>query len=76
MPVFRVTVINAEFRASEDYELPSADHARRQGIKAALAMGADEVHAGKAFFGAEVRVEDAGQTVSRSVVSIGASPLQ
>ena len=35
-------------------------------------MGADEVHAGNAFFG----VENAGETVSRSVVSIGASPLQ
>ena len=75
MPTFRVTVIDANFSACEDYDLPSIEEARRQGIKAALAMGADEVHAGKPFFGAEVRVEDAGQTVSRSVVSIGASQL-
>ena len=76
MPTFRITVTNGDFRACEDYDLPSIEDARRQGIKAALAMGTDEVHAGKPFFGAEVRVEDGGGTVSRSVVSIGASSLQ
>ena len=76
MPTFRIIVINAEFSASEDRDLPSVEDARKQGIKAALAMGADEVHSGKPFFGAEVRVENDGETVSRSVVSIGASPLQ
>ena len=76
MPTFRITVINAEFCASEDRDLPSLEAARKQGIKAALAMGADEVHAGKPFFGAEVCVEADGETVSRSVVSIGASLLQ
>lgn len=76
MPIFRVIVINADFRACADHDFPSIDDARRQGIKAALAMGADEVHGGKPFFGAEVRVEDGGETVSRFIVSIGASPLQ
>ena len=76
MATFRITVINQDFRASEDYDLPSIDDARRQGIKAALAMGTDEVHGGKSFFGAEVRVEDGEGKVTRSVVSIGASPLQ
>lgn len=76
MPTFRVTVINADFRACEDYDLPSVEAARKQGIKAALAMGMDEVQAGKPFFGAEVRVEDGAETVSRAVVSVGASPLQ
>ena len=77
MPTFRVTVINADFRASEDLRpAVSRCRTRKQGIKAALAMGMDEVHRGKPFFGAEVRVEDGEETVSRAVVSIGASPLQ
>ena len=76
MPFFRISVVNEDFCASEDHEMPSAESARKQGIKAALAMGADEVNGGKSFFGAEVRVEAGGDIICRSVVSLGASPLQ
>ena len=76
MPTFRVTVVNSEFSAWEDHNLPSLDAARKQGLKAALAMGSDEVCRGKAFFGAEILVEADGDLASRSVVSIGTSPLQ
>jgi hypothetical protein len=76
MPTFRISVVNANFRASEEHDLESLEAARKQGIKAALAMGAEEVNAGESFFGAEVRVEDGGETVSRSVVSVGATALQ
>jgi len=68
-------VINESFRACDSHELLSADEASKQGIKAALAIGSDEVANGKEFFGAEVLVERDGQTVGRFVVSIGASPL-
>ena len=48
----------------------------KQGIKAALAMGTDEVNAGKPFFGAEITIEDGAEMLSRFVVSVGASPLK
>ncbi|MCH8614899.1 hypothetical protein LZ016_02105 [Sphingomonas sp. SM33] len=76
MPTFRVTVVNSEFSAWEEHDLPSLDAAKKQGRKAALAMGSDEVRRGKAFFGAEILVEADGDLASRSVVSIGTSPLQ
>ena len=76
MPTFRVTVINQTFRASDNHELPSFEDARREGIKAALAIGADEVLSGSPFFAAEIRVEDSRELLGRLVVSVGASALQ
>ena len=76
MPTFRISVVNQTFRASNDHELASFDEARKQGIKAALAIGADEVANGEPYFGAEVLVEDGDETLGRFVVSVGASPLQ
>lgn len=76
MPTFRITVINQTFRACDNHDLPTVEAARKQGLKGALAIGADEVANGKQFFGAEVRVEDGGEVVDRFVVSIGSSPLQ
>jgi hypothetical protein len=76
MPTFRISVVNKHFRASDEHELASLEAASQQGIRAALAMGADEVNEGQPFFAAEVIVECDGRTVSRSVVSVGASPLQ
>ena len=76
MPIYRISVVNRTFSACDDHEMPSADAAGRQGIKAALAIGAEEVGNGEPFFGAEIRVEDGGETVRRFVVSVGASELQ
>jgi hypothetical protein len=76
MQTYRISVVNAEFNASEEHPLESLDAAQREGIKAALAIGADEVIGGKPFFGAEVRIQHDGDTVSRAMVSVGASPLQ
>ena len=76
MGIYRISVVNAEFHASEEHELESVEAARKEGIKAAIAMGADEVNGGKPFFAAEVRVQDGGDIVSRAMVSVGASPLQ
>lgn len=76
MPIFRISVVNQTFRASDDHELPSVDAALKQGIKAALAIGSDEVTDGSPFFAAEIRIEDGPETLGRFVVSIGASPLQ
>ena len=76
MRTFRITVINEHFRTCNDHELASVEAARKQGIKAALAIGADEVNSGKPFFGAEVRIEDGDEKFGRFVVSVGVSPLQ
>lgn len=76
MPTFRISVINQTFRASNEHELPSFDEATRQGIKAALEIGTDEVTNGKSFFGAEVHVEEGEETRGKFVVSVGMSPIQ
>lgn len=76
MPTYRVIVVNGNFTASNDHKLPSLEDARKLGIRAALAIGADEVTNGTSFFGAEVRVEVGDETLRRFVVSVGASELQ
>lgn len=76
MGTFRITVVNNTFKASDDHELATIGEANREALKGALQIGVDEVCGGMPFFGAEVRVEDDGEVVSRFVVSIGASPLQ
>ena len=76
MPTYRVTVVNQTFTACNDHELPSMEEARRQGISAALAIGAAEVSGGQPYFGAEVRIQDGNDTLCRFVVSVGASQLQ
>lgn len=76
MPTFRITVTNQTFQASNDHDLPSLADATRQGIKAALEIGTDEVTNGKSFFGAEVHVEEGEKSLGRFVVSVGMSPIQ
>lgn len=75
MSTFQIRVTNRDFSASDDHELTSLEAAGRQGVKAALEIGADEVNGGKPFFGAEVSIVEDGSIVSRFVVSVGASPL-
>jgi hypothetical protein len=76
MPTFRITVTNQTFQASNDHDLPSLADTTRQGIKAALEIGTDEVTNGKSFFGAEVHVEEGEESLGRFVVSVGMSPIQ
>lgn len=76
MPLFRISVVNENFSASDEHELANASDARKEGLKGALAIGADEVANGKRFFGAEVKVEQDGYLVERLVVSVGASPIE
>lgn len=76
MPTFRISVVNQTFRASNDHELASFEHARKHGIGAALAIGAEEVTGGEPYFAAEVLVENGQKLLGRFVVSVGSSPLQ
>lgn len=76
MPTFRISVVNQTFRATNDHELASFDHARQHGIRAALAIGTEEVSNGEPYFGAEVIVEDGDKMLGRFVVSVGATSIQ
>lgn len=76
MPNYRISVINQTFSACSEHELSSFEDARIQGIKAALAIGSDEVSQGNPFFAAEVLIADGNGTLGRFVVSIGASSIQ
>lgn len=76
MPAFQIRVTNKDFSACDGHELTSVDAAGKQGMRAALEIGIDEVGNGTPFFGAEVTVEDEeGNTISRFLVSVGATPL-
>jgi hypothetical protein len=76
VPPFRIVIINETISAADDHDLSTAEQAQQEAIKAALQIGTDEIMNGKPFFGAEAKVEHAGEVVKRYVVSIGVSPLQ
>jgi hypothetical protein len=76
VPPFRIIIVNETTSAADDHDLSTAEQAQREAIKAALNIGTDEILNGKPFFGAEAKVEHAGEVVKRYVVSIGVSPLQ
>jgi hypothetical protein len=74
MPTFRIHIANKDFTASK--ELPSLEAVKSEAMPDALAIGADEVCGGSAFFGAEVLIEQDGETIERLVVALGASTLR
>ena len=76
VPTFRTRIINKDFAAASDVELPSAEKALNQALTAALEIGSDEIKKGQPFFGAEIIVERDGERVNRLVIAIGVSPLQ
>ena len=45
-------------------------------LKSALDIAAEQVSAGKPFFGAEVALARGDERLSRMVVSVGAAPLK
>jgi len=75
MPKYRISIVNKNFRASDEHELPSHEAAVKEALKGALQIGADEVCGGEQFFGAEVGIECDGEVFERLVIAIGASPL-
>ena len=76
MPTYTISVINHTFAARNEHEMPSLDEAGKQGIKSALAIGSEEILEGKPFFAAEIRIEEGDETLSRFIVSVGATPIQ
>jgi hypothetical protein len=68
--------VNSDFEAGDDVEAPEFEAAKRQALRAALTIGADEICDGTPFFGAEVRVELDGELKQRFLIGIGQSPLK
>jgi len=75
MAGYRITIINRDFRASEDVEASSLDAARTEALRGALNIGTDEICEGKMFFGAEISIQGDGHEPERLMVAIGTSPL-
>jgi len=76
MPKYRISVINEEFTAVEERELPDAEAARQEGLRGAIAMGADEICNGAHIFGAEVSVGEGDKPRKRFLVTVGTSSLK
>ena len=75
MPKYRITVINDQFVAEDEEDLPDSGAAANQAIKGALAVGVEQVMAGAPFYGAEVIGPD-GSNRERVMVSVGVSALK
>jgi len=75
MPVYRITIVNRDFRATEDIEAAGSDAARSGALRGALNIGTDEVCEGKMFFGAEIVIQGDGGNPERLMVAIGTTPL-
>jgi hypothetical protein len=77
MPNFEIHVVNSDFDACDEIEANDFEEAARQGLRAALLIGVDELCTGKTpFFGAEIRVESGGEVKQRFMVGMGQSPLK
>ena len=76
MPTFRTCIVNREFSACDEEDLPDRDAALERAVKGALQIGMEEVCKGYPFFGAEVTVESGGRVLERRMVAVGVSPLR
>jgi len=77
MPNFTVRTINSTYSAQLELpNEPDADAAHTAGVRGALMIARDEVHAGATAVAVELIVEDqGGRPVRRSVVSVSVAPL-
>lgn len=76
VPTFHIHVVNSDFEAGDDIDAPEFEAAKRQALRSALTIGAEEICNGMAYFGAEVRVELDGELKERFLIGIGQSPLK
>jgi hypothetical protein len=77
MPSFTIHTVNSTYSTELTLpDEPNFDTAHAAGIRGALMIARDEVHAGSAAAAVEVIVEDhEGHQVRRSVVSVSVAPL-
>jgi hypothetical protein len=76
VPSFQIRLVNSDYEACNDVDASDFEAARKQALRAALEIGAEELCGGTPFFGAEVSVELDGKLKERFLVSIGQSPLR
>ena len=75
VPTYKISIENEEFSSTQDYKCADDIAARRHAVGAVLAIAAEQVPAGKPFFGALVSIEGGSEEI-RLIVSVGASPLK
>ncbi len=73
---YKITVINEEFSSSTEFECRDDLAARKHAIDSALAIGAEQIAAGKPYFGAHITISEGDTNLLQLVVSAGASPLK
>ena len=71
MQTFKIRVINSDFESNNEIKAVSFEDARKQGLRAALTIGVDEVCGGAHLFGAEVVVDGDGDDLERFMVGMG-----
>lgn len=76
MPKYRVHVVNRDFASSDDREFPNMEVARTEAIRGALQIGTQEVCEGRAFFAAQITIDNDHAPTERILVAVGASPIQ
>lgn len=76
MPTYGISVVNEEFTSHDEIECADQEAARKHAIAGALAVGAEQVAAGKAYFGAQVIIHLDGKELAQFVVSLGATPIK
>jgi hypothetical protein len=76
VPTFQIRIVNSDFNDCSEADASDANEAKSIGLKGALQIGTDEIRRGAGFFGAEVSAMLDGETLSRTVVALGASSLQ
>jgi hypothetical protein len=76
METFRVAVIDEHFISEDDFQAADEQAALAKALRSALDIAAEQVSAGKPFFGAEVTLSRGEAVLSRMVVSVGVSPLK
>lgn len=75
MPTFRICVVNDDFCSIDDHDCADADAAATAALQGGLDIGVGQVMDGKAFFGAEVKINHGEERVRHFTIAIGVSPL-
>lgn len=76
VPTFTIAIVNDEFNSCEEQECKDIMAARERAVGATLTIAAEQVKAGKPYFGAVVTVSQEGEEIASFVVSAGATKLQ
>ena len=75
LPPYVIRIVNETFTESAEAELSNLDAAHNYAIKATIDIGTEEVLRGEPFFLADTSVEQGGEVLKRTRVSITTSSL-